>query len=70
VDYAYNSLGLLHTLAYPTSTSGYRLTLQYEYQSGQLLRVKDANAPTTVFWQANATNAAGQVIDDQLGNGL
>jgi RHS repeat-associated protein len=41
-----------------------------DYQSGQLLRVKDANAPTTVFWQANATNAAGQVIDDQLGNGL
>jgi RHS repeat-associated protein len=70
VDYAYNSLGALHTLTYPTSTSSYRLKLQYDYQYGQVLRVKDFNAPTTVFWQGNATDARGALIDESLGNGI
>ncbi|MGQ0836651.1 MAG: FG-GAP-like repeat-containing protein, partial [Gammaproteobacteria bacterium] len=62
--------GFLDTLTYPTSTAGYRLKLQYEYQSGQLLRVKDFNAPTTVYWQGNATDARGLITDETLGNGL
>jgi RHS repeat-associated protein len=71
VNTSYSALtGLLDTLTYPTSTSGYRLKLQYEYQYGALLRVKDCNAPATVFWQANAANARGQVTDATLGNGL
>jgi RHS repeat-associated protein len=70
IDYAYNSLGALHTLTYPVSTSGYRLKLQYDYQHGQLLRIKDFNAPATVFWQANATDARGRAIDEQLGGSL
>jgi RHS repeat-associated protein len=69
-DYTYNNQGTLDTLTYPTSTSTYRLKLQYEYQSGQLLRVKDFNAPTTVFWQANGKDAWGHVIDETLGNGV
>ncbi len=69
-DYAYNNEGTLDTLTYPVSTSSYRLKLKYEYQSGQLLRVKDFNAPTTVFWQANAKDAWGHVIDETLGNGV
>jgi hypothetical protein len=70
IDYAYNSLGALHTLTYPVSTSGYRLKLQYDYQYGQLLRIKDFNAPATVFWQANATDARGRPIDENLGGSL
>ena len=70
IEYAYNSLGALHTLTYPVSTSGYRLKLQYDYQHGQLLRIKDFNAPATVFWQANATDARGRAIDEQLGASL
>jgi RHS repeat-associated protein len=69
-NFTYNSQGTLDTLTYPVSTSSYRLKLQYEYQSGQLLRVKDFNAPTTVFWQANATDAWGHVIHETLGNGV
>ncbi|HEY0726102.1 MAG TPA: toxin TcdB middle/N-terminal domain-containing protein, partial [Pyrinomonadaceae bacterium] len=53
-SFTYNNQGMLDTLTYPVSTSSYQLKLQYEYQSGRLLRVKDFNAPTTVFWQANA----------------
>jgi RHS repeat-associated protein len=70
VDYAYNNFGALDTLTYPTSTAGYRLKLQYEYAYGMLQRVKDFNAPTTVYWTANNTNASGQVTQETLGNGL
>lgn len=71
VNTAYSALtGFVDTLTYPTSTAGYRLKLQYEYQNGALLRVKDFNAPSTAFWQANAADARGQVTDSTLGNGL
>jgi len=70
IDYAYNNSGELDTLTYPTSTSGYRLKIQYDYQNGRLLRAKDFNVPSTVFWQANATDPGGAVIDESLGNGL
>lgn len=69
-DYTYNSMGSIDTLTYPVSTAGYRLKLQYDYQNAQLSRVKDFNAPTTVFWQANAADAWGNVIDETLGNGV
>ena len=70
VNYAYNSIGQLETLTYPTSTSGYRLKLDYDYQNGHLLRVKDFNAPSTVFWEANSTDPRGNVIDEDLGSVL
>ena len=68
--YTYNATtGLLDTLTYPTSTSGYSLKLQYTYAYGQLQQVKDANAGT-VFWTANATNPRGQLTQETLGNGI
>ncbi len=70
IDYAYNAIGGLHTLTYPTSTSSYRLKVQYDYQHGQLLRVKDFNAPTMVFWQANSTDPRGNIVDENLGPAL
>jgi hypothetical protein len=33
------------------------------------MRVKDFNAPTTVFWLANTNDARGQILDETLGNG-
>jgi YD repeat-containing protein len=70
-DQSYNSItGLLETLTYPTSTSSYRLKLKYEYQNGILNRISDFNAPTTVFWHANAADPYGHVTDEDLGNGL
>ncbi len=70
IDYAYNTIGALHTLTYPTSTAGYRLKLQYDYENGLLKRVKDFNAPSIEFWQANATDPRGAVIHETLDNGL
>lgn len=69
INFAYNSIGALDTLRYPTSTSSYRLKLQYDYQNGQLLRVKDFAAPTTVFWQAASADPWGNITDETLGNG-
>ena len=59
-----------YSLTYPTSTSGYRLKLAYEYQYGQLSKIKDANDPNTVPWQLNAMDAAGRVLDETLGAGV
>ena len=68
VDRTYNaSTGLLETLTYPTSTQSYRLKVQYDYQYGLLMRAKDFSAPGTIFWQANATDARGGVLDESLG---
>lgn len=68
-NYAYNTLGTLDTMTYPTSTSSYRLVLKYLYANGVLQQVKD-NAAGTVFWQANAANAIGQIVQQTLGNGI
>ena len=70
VGYATTTHGLVDSLTYPESTSQYRLKLKYEYSKGLLKRVKDYNAPTTVFWQATVMDAYGQILDETLGNGL
>jgi RHS repeat-associated protein len=68
--YTYNpTTQLLDTLQYPQSTS-YQLKLQYTYANGLLKSISDANALTTVFWTANATNPRGQVTQETLGNGV
>ncbi len=71
VDYAYNATtGLLDTTTYPLSTSGYRLQAQNVYQYGILSQVRDGAAPSTVWWQLNATDARGNPVDEQLYNGV
>jgi RHS repeat-associated protein len=70
IDYSYNNMGALDTLTYPTSTSSYRLKLQYEYQNGTLYRIKDFNAPSYVFWTASPFTARGQPTGECFGNGL
>ena len=65
--------GFVNTITYPTSTSGVpgsRFKVQYDYAYGILQRVKNFNTPDTVYWEEVATNAAGQAINEQYGNGL
>jgi RHS repeat-associated protein len=70
-NFTYNdNTGLLDTLEYPSSTSGYRLKIQYTYQNGILQKVADFQPPSTVFWQANAANIRGQITQETLGNGV
>ena len=69
-DYAYNGQGLLDSLTYPGTGSGSRFKLGYEYEAGQLMRIRDANAPATSFWRLNTEDAAGNVIDETLGGAI
>jgi RHS repeat-associated protein len=57
------------TLQYPTSTSGYRLQLAYDYQNGQLKRVRNSASGTT-YWEAVSTNAWGKLQNESFGNGI
>ena len=70
-NYGYDATtGLLDSLTYPTSTSSYRLKLKYGYGYGILNKISDFNAATTVFWEATAVDARGNVLQEALGNGL
>jgi len=73
-DFAYNpDTGLLDTLTYPVSTSLYRFALKYNAPNGILLDIRDANSPSTVYWQLDKNsdvpgmNALGRVAREWLG---
>jgi len=70
--WAYNATtGLLSTLTYPTSTSGYALELQYAYANGVLSSVTDiSDTPNVTVWAANTMDPAGHVTKETLGNGI
>ena len=57
------------TFEYPTSTSGYRLKLGYDYQNGILKRVRNT-ASGTVYWEAVSTNPWGKLQNEAFGNGI
>jgi RHS repeat-associated protein len=71
-DYAYNSLGQLDTLTWPTSTSGVRFKAKYGYTGGRLTSVQDytGNVNGTVLWTLNLLDAGGRAISETYGNGL
>ncbi|MFZ2507685.1 MAG: RHS repeat-associated core domain-containing protein, partial [Steroidobacteraceae bacterium] len=66
-DYSYNGQGLLDSLTYPSTGSAGRFKLAYEYESGRLVHIRNANAAGTSYWRLNALDAAGNVIDETLG---
>src|SRR5262249_4084454 len=66
-NYSYDDVtGLLDTETYPASTSGYRLAVKHVYDHGVLSQVKNGS---TIYWQADAINALGQITRQTLGNG-
>ena len=65
----YSATGRLAALQYPTSTSGYRLRVRYEYSNNLLRQVHDYNS-SAVFWEALSTDAFGHVQDETFGNGV
>lgn len=69
IDRTYNANGQLDTVTYPTSTSGYRFKLQYDYQGIDLWRVREFSSGS-LLWQANALDARLNVTQETLGNGL
>ena len=70
VDTTYNSTtGLMDSVTYPTSTSGYRHQVIYEYQYGFQSKVRDS-ANTVAYWTFNAEDPNGAITQETLGNGL
>ena len=70
IDYAFDSsTGLLSSVEYPVSTGTFRLKMLQEYQYGLLETVKRSDGAQDVYWQANAEDAFGNVIDVDLGHG-
>jgi RHS repeat-associated protein len=64
--------GLLDTLTYPTvnpGTGNYTLQVQYSYVNGLLQSIKNVTDSVTL-WTASAANAAGQITQETLGNGV
>jgi RHS repeat-associated protein len=62
--------GLLASLQYPVDIS-FILTLQYAYTNGILQSISsNSYSPAVTYWTANATNPAGQVTQETLGNGV
>jgi len=70
-DIGYNgTTGLVDTLTYPTSTSSYRLKLQYGYANGLLTGISDYNSPSTVFWTGSSMSPWGAITQESFGNGV
>ncbi len=69
-DYTYNSSDLLASLTYPAAGAGPRFGLSFDYQQGQLTRVRDVASPTVAYWSLGSLDAAGNVIDETRGSSL
>jgi len=71
-DFAYNDLGLLHSLTYPTSTVGVRYKVKYLYDYGHLSQVREFtnDVDGVNLWSLNLMDPAGRAISEAYGNGL
>lgn len=57
------------TLTYPSSTGTTPLRIRSHYDRGRLVRLSDADTAAT-YWQLNAVDNLGNVVDETLGNGV
>ena len=71
-DYAYNTLGQLDTLTYPTSTASVRFKAKYGYSGGYLSSVQEytGNVNGPILWNLNLLDARMNAVSETYGNGL
>lgn len=62
--------GLVDTFTYPAVAGSTPLRVRHHYDRGRLVRLTDADDPTTTFWQLDAVDARGTVAAETLGNGV
>jgi RHS repeat-associated protein len=76
LDYAYNGIGALEFLTYPTSTNSCRLKIKYLYTRGALSSVENASNATDcgssgeTYWSATAEDGRGQIVSESFGNSV
>src|SRR5204862_6598509 len=69
-DLAYDTLGRLDVLTYPTSSASYRFKVDYDYDSwGNLTVAKDGDTGAP-FYTLNEGDALSRAVNVHLGNGL
>ena len=68
-DYGYDDFGRPNLVRYP-SVKGNRFAVDYAYTEAGYLHYVADDADGGVIWSAKAMNAAGQVTDEQLRNGV
>jgi RHS repeat-associated protein len=71
VDYAFDSVGRVQKVSYP-STSGFtRLVVRntYDADSGELSKVQN-DSSSALYWQLNATEVDGQTKQEAFGNNV
>jgi RHS repeat-associated protein len=70
-SYQYDGLGRQSLIRYPQVNGNQQLAVGYHYTSvGYLQYLTDESSDYSVLWQAKAMNAIGQVIDEQMRNGV
>ena len=74
-DYAYNTIGALDTLTYPTSPvpaggSGARVKVKYGYSYGAVSSVSDVTDAPVVLWSLASANDYESPTGESLGNGV
>lgn len=63
--------GLLDTLTYPASSSGYHLQIKYGYGNGLVQSITDvSDSPSVTLWTGNAADALDQYTQETFGNGI
>jgi RHS repeat-associated protein len=71
-DYAYNSLGTISTITYPTSPvpsglTGTRFKTRYSYSFGEPFKIEDATqAPAKTLWTLNTANDYSSPLTETL----
>lgn len=75
-DYAYNALGAIDTITYPTSpaptgTTAARFTIKYGYSYGQPYQISDVTqAVPTTLWTLSGANDYSSPTNESLGNAV
>jgi RHS repeat-associated protein len=70
-SYTYDPLGRQSQIRYPVVNSSQQLAVGYHYTSlGFLQYLTDDSTDYSVLWQAISVNALGQVLDEQMRNGV
>jgi len=70
-SYIYDPLGRQSQIRYPVVNGSQQLAVGYHYTSlGYLQYLTDDSTDYSVLWQAKVMNALGQVIDEQMRNGV
>ncbi len=70
-DFAYNALGLLDDVTYPSGGTGSRFRIRHDYEAGRVTRIRNAEAGGASVLDAQCTGCRrASVLDETLGTAV